>query len=233
MAGGEGHLSPGEGRIAAAYRAGRFPASDLLSTGVVLLLLAAALYCLAGQTVSALVELFHRGLLDVLRRPREIDAAMTSLSTLVRVTLPFSGLVLFVSALSTVLPALAARRRRGRTAIPLPPQKNARFSRFALRLLGAVVFISIAISIIKGLPLGGANALEALTVLGTGLCQTIAAAGGVMVLVGAGELVLMRHIVWRTLFLDTAEQRREQRAREGDPHVKREQRARPGRGAMS
>ncbi len=222
---GEGHLPPSEGRIAAAYRDGRFPRSGILASGVSLLLVAGALFWFGEPLLAAALDLPRRGLSDALSRSGSVDGMVSGFKAAAWILWPFFLLVLVGGGAFGVLPAIIARRKQGRTAVPLPSRAPSRLPRIALRLFGSLVFVLLALGIVRGLP-PASDPLSLLSSLGRGMCRIAAAAGGILVLLGLAELILTRHAVWRSLFLDSAESRREERHQRGDPRVRRERRRR-------
>jgi flagellar biosynthesis protein FlhB len=224
VAAAERHIPPGQGRVAAAYREGRFPKSGLLSGGVVLLTVSLGLLWMGGWLVGGIINLFGLGVMKVLERPAGTDAAMEMLTETARLLLPLLGLMFAVGALFALLPALLGRRQRGRTAVPMPAPKRG--------LLALLVLLALmALYIFKTLPLKGYSPLDILGTIGKGVLQLGTACGATMIIVGAGELLLVRHLVWRSLFLDKSESLREQRAMLGDPRMKQERQRRPRRTA--
>jgi flagellar biosynthesis protein FlhB len=233
VAAADRHIPPGQGRVAAAYREGRFPRSELLPGGVVLLTVSLGLLWLGGGLAGGITELFGLGVTKVLERPAGTGAAMEMLTDTARLLLPWLGLMFAVGALFALLPALLGRRRRGRTAVPMPAPKRGLLALLVLRTFGVVLLALVALYIFKTLPLKGNGPLDILGTIGTGVLRLGAACGATMIVVGAGELLLVRHLVWRSLFLDKSESLREQRAMHGDPRMKQEQRRRPRRIAES
>jgi flagellar biosynthesis protein FlhB len=205
----------------------------LLPGGVVLLTVSLGLLGTGGWLARGVTELFGLGVAKVLERPAANDAAMGMLAETALLLLPWLGLMLAVGALFALLPALLGRRRRGRTAVPMPAPKRGLLARLVLRTFGVVVLALVALYIFKTLPLKGNGPLDILGTIGTGVLRLGAACGATMIVVGAGELLLVRHLVWRSLFLDKSESLREQRAMLGDPRMKQERRRRPSRTAAS
>ena len=221
-------IPPGPGRIAAFARRGGHPEaySALLGSGIGLLIAAAVLYVLRGRAEEGLVALFRVGL-DGTR------AGWTAPETVAeRVLLPlvyFTAPVLLAAAaglfFAAVLPALAARRGSAVTAVPLPTLPKLRFTRFVLRGLGAAIAVSAALLIARRAFRAMDSGEAPLEAMGSALLQLTAATGAALAALGTVERLLIRHGIYRALFLNRSEHRRELRAQEGN----REATARAGR----
>ncbi len=211
-------IPPGPGRVFAFSRNGGFGRSRLLAGGLGMLG-AAAVLSLSGTTLlESMQRLVANGLIRAGSAVSPGDAVALCLGEAAALVGPI-GLAAAVGTLSgALIPALIARRGKGTTAVPLPSPPAARFAVFAVRLFGALVLIAATALIFREAGLnwtrgaGAAVWLDALAHVGLKL---LIALGLVSVLTGAAELLLLRHAMWRALFLNRSEHRRELRASEG------------------
>ncbi len=212
-------IPPGPGRIAAFARRGGHPEAygALLGSGIGLLIAAALLYVLQDRAEEGVVALFRVGL-DETRTGWIAPATVAE-----RVLLPlffFTAPVLFAVAagifFAAVLPAVASRRGRAVTAVPLPPLPKLRLTRFAVRSLGAAIAVFAALLIARKAFRAMDSGESPLESMGRALMQLTAATGAVLAALGAVERILIRHGIYRALFLNRSEHRRELRAQEGN-----------------
>ena len=216
-------ISPGPGRTAAAARAGLFPRSDAIPGGLSLLALAGISWLFFDRFAAAFHTLLEKGIRCAgFMRDDLKTSVLGYLGELGYLLLPILPIVFVSALLGAGIPALMARKGRGHTASPLPKAPTGRLQIAAVRLFGAALFVLIAVYIVNRSDAAPTDAAHILTTILTLGCRIVAALGGVMLLIGLIELALMRHLIYRSLHLDMIEARRELRAVEGDPHIKRQ-----------
>jgi flagellar biosynthesis protein FlhB len=230
MSEAQGDIPPGAGRVAAAARAGLFPRTPLISTGTAFLCVAFIFYLFFEEGSAALTDFLGQGIeMAVSSGTLPLAVLPTQIGIIVYKLLAFLLVVFLGAFLGAAIPALWAKRKRGRTAVPLPQIPKAKTTQFVLRMTGALVFTVLALYVLKnrwqplsssGSPIAGAQALfTELTILAYKLP---ALAAFVMIMVGITELLTYRYLILRSLFLDSYELRLEQRAAGGDASVRRE-----------
>ncbi len=227
MADTERPIPPSSGRIAAAAKAGVFPTSNLLPSGISLLLTAALGWLFAEPVLRG------ANVLMTLSVERAVSPGGAPVSSLESAAAGVLGPVLLFFALlftgafaGAGVPALIARRRAGRTAVPLPQIPAGTLPLGMLRLFGAGLFLLIALAVVRSAAVNVQATPSVLLSGGRAVCQLTAVLGGILILLGLIEWTLRRHLIFRALHLNTAEARRESRAHEGEPNVKRRQLAR-------
>jgi hypothetical protein len=207
-------------RLHAAARRGLFPRSRLLVTGSALLAGAAAL-ALGGERLATLLIGEVRGGLERSLLERGEPAAALAAA----VGLALCAILLLLAAPATVslaiglATALRARRARGVTAVPLPPERPRELSPAAPRL-AALALMSVAIPWVLGrhreLPAAWlAGDQDAAGGLAAAAVELLAAAGLACALAGVAELALVRARLRSALSLSRSEAGRERRAQGG------------------
>ncbi len=210
-------VPPGQGRIAAAARAGLFPRSGAIPSGLGFLATACILTLFGEEAGQLLIGLLTDGLdVALWLRLSPVDALSKALGASVGLVLLLT-IPLFLGAfLGAVVPAVVAKRRRGRTAVPLPRPPKIRLVLGVIQMAGLSLIVLLALYIFRGhfgavwRLLGGE--LGAALILFQAFVKLLAAGGFVMLLVGGIELVISRQAIWKSLFLDRLEARREDRA---------------------
>lgn len=228
MADTERPIPPSSGRIAAAARAGLFPASSLLASGMSLFLCAGMGWLLAEPVLREAKALMSSSLQQAVSSGG-VPATPSLVSAAAGVVVPMLLLlaVVFTGALvGAGIPALIARRRTGRTAVPLPKAPSGTLQMGVVRLLGAAVFVLIAVAALRGAVSDLRTDHHVLLAAVRTICQLTAVLGAILILLGLVEWTLRRHLILRALRLDTAEARRERRADEGEPRIKQRRLAR-------
>ncbi|MCP4604134.1 MAG: hypothetical protein GY847_27035 [Proteobacteria bacterium] len=220
-------IPPGRGRIAKAARAGMFPRSSAIAGGLALLASAAVLALFAEQAGHSFMGLVEQGLdYAVASRPEPGLALNELIKTGVWLILPLI-LAAFVGGLAgAVVPAVIARRHRGRTAVPLPRAPKERVAFTVLHVFAVFLVILFAAHILRS-HMGAVTRLirndpGSQVELIYALSKLLAAGGAVMLLMGLAEIALLRHSLWRALHINSLEARREERAAGGDSTVKTE-----------
>lgn len=192
----------------------------MLSSGAALALFGEGL----GATVLSLAR---KGVANATARPVGAGAELCgALLEAARALFPLFAAILAAALIGAVLPAALAKRKRGRTAVPLPPAPKARLATAVIYLFGAGVVALSSIYILRG-SAGAASGLlrgdlGASESIFRSLCKALAAGGAVMLLVGLAEISLLRTEIWKALHLDSREARRELRAAGQDQATKRE-----------
>jgi hypothetical protein len=182
-----------------------------------------------------LQDLARSSLGAVFTRPEPTLELVQTAKSVFFQTLPFLTTVLAAGLLGALVPAMVARKNRGRTAVPLPKFPKNRIALTLLRTSGAVLFTLLAFYIFRRrvgavwhLLQGDYNAANDLFIA---FCELLTAGGAVLVLLGMAEIAIIRHSVWRTLFLDRMEARRENRDAGGDSATKSKHKRRATKGA--
>jgi flagellar biosynthesis protein FlhB len=216
-------IPPGPGRTAAAARASLFPRSDAIPGGLALLASAGFGWLLSDPLASAIRALLASELASAASQGADVRSSISRTAEALGSTLlPVLSVLFLAALLGAALPVLMARKGRGHTASSLPRPPTGRLPVFVIRLLGAGLFLLIALHLVDragAMPTDAAGMLKAIL---TFACGMAGALGGVMLLVGITELTLMRHLIYRALHLDAAQARRELRGSEGDPRIKRQ-----------
>ncbi len=210
-----------------AARAGLFPRSGACPGGLALLAMAAVI-AFAGEDLGrSLVTLTLQGLTWAAAPPSDPGSALKELlheGSLI--VLPILAAAFLAALAGAVLPAIIARRHRGRSAIPLPDAPTERIPLAMIRILGVSVAVLLFAQIVKshsGFVWRLADGeLGAGTELLTALSEILACFGAVMFLVGLMEVAVLRRAIWKALHLNSLEARREERAAGGDAAIKRE-----------
>jgi len=220
-----------------AARAGLFPRSGAFIGGLALLAVAAVLATTSEELGRSLVTLAGQGLTWAAAPPSDPWSALKELlKGGALLVLPILVAAFLAALAGAVLPAIIARRHRGRSAVPLPDAPTERVPLAVLRSLGVCVAVLLFAQIVRSHSgvvwrladgdLGaGAELLNA-------FCQVLACFGAVMLLVGLMEIAVMRRAIWKALHLSSSEARREERAAGGDEAVKREGMRRARREAL-
>jgi len=208
-------IPPGPARTAAFSHAGGFGKSRLFTVGCGLLSGATVAYFLKSQIRVGLENCFRSGMDNTLlhRLPTEVFGEF----------LQSAGVVLSPLAASTavglmcgaLLPALAARRGKGVTVVPLPKMPRAAVSIGALRVFGAVVFGLAFLLSVRGIQFETGSLSGWIDAFGALTWRFVALLGGMLMFVGAAEVLLLRYLSYRALFLTQSEFRRELRNQEG------------------
>ena len=210
-------IPPGPGRLAAFARRGGFGTSSLLSAGAGMLSAALVLYLYRHTIYAGITALFQKGLV----RAADGALSLSTISALVfeplrRLTLPVLLAAATGIAVGALLPAWAARRHKGNTAVPLPKMPGARIGILVIRGFGAALFLTIAALIGRNAASSfHPNASSPIAVSGLVLLRLLVAVGAVSLLTGAAERLLLSHRIYHALFLDRSEHRREMRAQQG------------------
>ena len=209
-------IPPGLGRIAAFARRGGFGTSPLLSAGAGMLSAALVLYFCKAAFHDGLTGLFREGLNQAAAGGTVLSAVSERIALpLVRLTLPVLLAAGTGTAVGAFLPAWAARRHKGDTAVPLPKMPRAGFGVLVIRVFGAALFLLTIILIARDTASSlGAHATP-VAALGVLLFRILVALGAVSLLTGAAERMLLSHFIYHALFLDRSEHRREMRAEQG------------------
>ncbi|MCP4674839.1 MAG: hypothetical protein GY854_04865, partial [Deltaproteobacteria bacterium] len=230
-------VPPGHGRVAMAARAGLFPRSGVVSGGLALLAVAAVI-AFAGQDFGrSLVALVRRGLTRAAASPSDPWSALKEVlyeGTLL--ILPILAAAFLAALAGAILPAIIARRHRGRSVVPLPDAPAERLPLAILHALGVCVAVLLTAQIMRshsgfvwrvaeGELGAGAELLAAFS-------EILACLGAVMLLVGLIEVAVLRRAIWKALHLSSLEARREERAAGGDAAIKREGMRRARREAL-
>jgi flagellar biosynthesis protein FlhB len=228
-------IPPGQGRVAAAARAGMFARSGAIVSGLVLLVSAAMLAFTGDRAGAYLQDLAQGGLDSVFMRPDSAREAVLTVSSAFFQSLPFLATVFVAGLLGALVPAMVARKNRGRTAVPLPKFPKNRFALTLLHLAGAILFTLLAVLVFRRragavwpLMQGDFSATSGLL---SAFCELLTAGGAILLLVGMAEIAIIRHSVWRTLFLDSMEAKREHRDAGGNNAAKSKSRKRAVREA--
>lgn len=228
-------VPPGQGRIAAAARAGMFARSGAIISGLVFLVSAGFLAITGDRAGAYLQHLAQSGLDSVFMRPDPEREVVLAVSSAFFLSLPFLITVFAAGLLGALVPTIVARKNRGRTAVPLPKFPKNRFTRTLLHLAGAILFTLLAALVFRRrtgavwpLVQGDFTAANELLVA---CCELLTAGGAILLLMGMAEIAIIRHSVWRTLFLDSMEAKREHRDAGGDNAVKSKSRRRAVREA--
>jgi len=187
-------------------------------------------YLLGEQIAASFCALVEQGLASAVAERSDPGAALASgLGRGLVSILPLLLIPAAVGIVTALIPAIAARRGGGETAVPLPAQPR-RFSRGVLSLVAVVVFALLALAILRGhgdLIARSIAGLETEAVWGGNLVALLVlAAGATMVLAGLADLALDRASLLSTLALRPADAQREERAASGDPRVRAQVRAR-------
>jgi flagellar biosynthesis protein FlhB len=221
-------VPPGEGRVAAATRAGLFPRSGAIVSGFVLLTMAWLLSFFGLDAGQYLQDLTRFALDAPFSRPEPVSAILTTFTSAASKTLPFLAMVFLIALLVALLPVIIAKRRGGNTAVPLPKAPKTVGATLVINLLGSGVFLLLVLYILRR-RIGALwpfiqGDYERGSSLLLGASEMLAAGGIVLLFVGLAQIIVARHFLWRALFLSSSEARREARDARGDPAVKREQR---------
>jgi flagellar biosynthesis protein FlhB len=211
-----------------------FARSGAIVSGLVLLA-AAGMLALTGDRAGVYLQnLVHRSLETIfIESEPTLEIVQTARSAFFQI-LPFLTTVFAAGLLGALVPAIVARKNRGRTAVPLPKFPKNRIALTAIRTAGATLFTLLALYIFRE-QVGSVwrvlqGDLSAINELFVALCQLLAGGGAVLVLLGMAEIAIIRHGVWRTLFLNKMEAKRESREAGGDSEVKSRQRRRAAKG---
>ena len=217
-------VPPGQGRIAAAAWAGMFARSGTFVSGLVLLASAGAM-ALTGDLVGVYVHDLMRNSLEMISLKPEPGSylAFTVKSTFFQ-SIPFLTTIAIAALLGVLVPALVAKRNHGTTAVPLPKMPRNRIVLALLHTAGAGLFLLIALLIFRR-HVGSMwqlfdGDIQGATLLFAAFCELTAAAGVVLLLVGITEIATLRHTIWRALFLDSMDAKRENRVHHGDSAVR-------------
>jgi flagellar biosynthesis protein FlhB len=212
-----------------------FARSEAIVSGLVLLV-SAGILAFTGDRVGAYLQDLAQGSLDsVFIRPDPAREVVLTVRNAFFQTLPFFVAVFALGLLGALVPALVARKNRGRTAVPLPKFPKNRFALTLLHIAGAILFVLLALLVFRHRagavwPLLQGN-FDGVSELFVAFCELLTAGGAILVLVGMAEIAIIRHSVWRTLFLDPMEAKRENRDAGGDNAVKSKSRRRAVREA--
>jgi hypothetical protein len=191
---------------------------------------------LMGERAGVYLQNLAQGSLEaVFVRPEPTLELVQTVRSAFFQTLPFLTTVFAAGLLGALVPAMVARKNRGRTAVPLPKFPKNRIALTLIHTAGAVLFTLLAFFIFRRrigsvwhLVQGDHSALNELFIA---FCELLTAGGAVLVLLGMAEIAIVRHSVWRTLFLDRMEAKRESRDAGGDSAVKSKHRRRATKGA--
>ena len=218
-------VPPGRGRVAAAARAGLFARSGTAVSGLILLTVSGFGAAFGEHWVASARDLVGHGVATAATPGADHGEALAGgFSDGLGLLLPIVLTVFGAALMGGLVPALVARRKKGQTSIPLPEAPSLSVARVVLFTAGAGVMLLVGLHIFRthigavwqameGNRAGAQELMRALwTLLGAG--------GGVLLLVGICELGMTRHALWRALFLDNSQARREQRDREGDRTVR-------------
>ena len=181
---------------------------------------AVAAYAGHGAIEGALQTLFLGGFHTAVQRDLEpIEAILRAARAvvpmlIVGVIAPFLG-----ALLGAWLPAVLFRRGKGQTAVPLPRMPSSRAAITAIRSFGTIVFISAVLCIVRTAPGVGDAADGGVRMLGCLTLKIVFLLGGILTVVGVGEVICLRVSLFRALFLNRQEARREARATDGNRAV--------------
>jgi flagellar biosynthesis protein FlhB len=220
-------IPPHPGREAAAAQKGLFPRSRMLVVGFSLLATSAALFGFQSRVGQGFVSLFEKGLAEAIHRHLPLGNALSCAAS--EVLLPFLCLCLapFIGAtLGAWVPVLIFRKTRGSTAVPLPKIDGGKWETAIFRLFGALVFCLVALYIVRDFRLVRISPGGVISAVGILLLRLLTALGGILTLVGIGELLIMRVAIFHGLFLNRSEARQEHRALRGSPEMVRRERRR-------
>ena len=133
---------------------------------------------------------------------------------------PILTAALIAGSISSLLPAILAKKSGGRTAVPLPNVPRISFSSSILKITGMILALLVSLLIIRSHAGALASSMEgngsAAIDLFNGLLGLLAAGGVVMILAGLADQAIKRHTLWRLLHLSRSEAGREQRMTGGD-----------------
>jgi flagellar biosynthesis protein FlhB len=209
-------IPPGPGRAAAFARRGGFGKSSLLAAGSGLLGACAALYIFRDRFYSGLVGAFRLGIDNAINNPSSpVDSIAISAESFFQLLIPVSISIFAAAFFGAVLPAMAARRGKGATAVPLPKIPQARLTTAAVRLFGAGLFVAGSLLAVRQTRLDVLSPTGWIGEIGALCLRVLAVLGSVLVLVGMAEILILRHQIFQALFLNRSEARREIRGQQG------------------
>jgi flagellar biosynthesis protein FlhB len=210
-------IPPGSGRTAAFARQGGFAKSPLLSSGVGLLVVCAVFFVLKNHFFSELIESFRTGIENAAAKKISADAAgRESAAAFLHSIAPILlSLALGTGAVVIVLVSIF-RRGKGSTATPLPKMPSARLAIGVIRIFAASVFLVSALLAVRRTTVDFANPTSWIVCIGSLFFRVSATLGGILVLAGCAEVLVLRHRIFRALFLNRQEAGREMRAETGN-----------------
>ncbi|MCU0661540.1 MAG: hypothetical protein MUC50_04360 [Myxococcota bacterium] len=197
-----------------------FGQSPLLSGGAAMVAVGGLGLLFSSELGHALLELF-----------RTVGAAPTSTLSVSESMARFRGAVAWLScficapalllALCAVLvPALASRRHRGSTAVPLPEKRSGILESLAPRLVAAIAtgLLLVRAALSARYLLAETGARELLGPLAHLAASFLVTSGAVLMLAGSVEAALRGMAIRRCLSLSSADARREERYAGGAKH---------------
>ncbi|MDD5306892.1 MAG: hypothetical protein PHU25_06175 [Deltaproteobacteria bacterium] len=230
-------IPPSRERLAAAARAGWPTGSGLFVSGLVLMAAAASLAFFGERAAAEAKALVAGGLRSAVSRADPAEAAAESLRSGLSILALLAGPAVLAGIAFAVIPAVSARRGRGRTAVALPRPRPPRLilgtigAACALAMLTTVALVwrrhaGVPWRFAAGEPGAGAE-------LWSFFVELTAASGAIAALFGLAALAVGRHARWRALHLTPSEAKREERASAGSPRARGEARGRLRSGAAS
>jgi hypothetical protein len=196
----------------------------LLVTGCVLVAAGAVGYLMGEQLAAALGALVEDGLSDAVLLRSDPGAALAAgLGRGLILILPLLAVPAAAGLTAALVPAIAARRGGGETAVPIP-RRARRFSRGVLTLVALAVFALAALAILRGhgdlIARSIAGASSGMAWVGELVASLVLVAGATTLLAGVADLALDRARLLGELALRPADALREERAASGDPGVR-------------
>ncbi len=208
-------IPPGPGRQAAFAKRGGFPKSPLLSLGCSISIVCAFFFFWKNHFLFGLKDGFRAGIenatvkkaaVDVAVRDALLEGADWIIPVLFAALIGFTAVALISAAIS--------RKNKGTTANPLPEVPKARLPIAMIRLFAASVFVVSALLVVRRtlLDVSISGAIAPIAGIWTALFRVLAILGLVLLLAGAAEVLVLRHQIYRSLFLNLSEGRRELQA---------------------
>jgi flagellar biosynthesis protein FlhB len=214
------HLPPSTARLAAAARAGMFPASPLVTLGAALAAFALVLGFGGEALCAALADLVRDGLeAAAFARPDPVGALAGAIRDGAIIAAPLVVAPAAATLIAAVAPALWARRHgRGSTTAPLPEAPPRTPER-------AILFCAAAATAALAVAWGFAGVDAAEKRIAEPISTGIFAAGIALLLAGVADLALQRVRLVEALSLTRSEASREDGADASARRSRSEQRA--------
>lgn len=210
-------IPPGPGRSAAFARQGGFGKSSLSGPGWGIVCAALVLYIFKDSFALGWANLFYAGVENAATRTLSpVESIHVFFSAALGLFLPILGAAAAGVFTGALVPALAARRDKGTTSVPLPKMPRARFSVFAIRLFCAGIFIVSLALVVRHTEIDPTGPKGWIVASGRFFLSALAVLGLTLVLAGTAETLILRRMIFHALFLNRSEARREARAQEGN-----------------